>query len=63
METSLNLWEQVKHHLIKKSRQKPITAAEMQARKQYFYDNFPLPSKPDPNAQETVEWGIGQGFL
>jgi type IV secretory pathway TraG/TraD family ATPase VirD4 len=63
METSQGAWGKVKKRLIKNSQQTPVTDADMQARKRYFYDNFPLPSKPDSNAQETVEWGIANGFL
>lgn len=63
MDTSQGHWEQVKAKLIKRSAQVKITDEEMQVRKDYFYDTYPLPSKPDPNAEKTAKWSTAKGFL
>ena len=63
MDTSQRHWEQVKAKLIKRSAQVKITDDEMQVRKDYFYDTYPLPSKPDPNAEKTAKWSTANGFL
>jgi type IV secretory pathway TraG/TraD family ATPase VirD4 len=63
METSQGAWNKVKARLIKTSTQKPIDQVAMDQRKQYFFDNYPLPTKPDPNAEATVNWGVANGFL
>ena len=63
MDTSQKHWEQVKAKLIKRSSQIKVTDEEMQARKDYFHRNYPLPAKPDPNAEKTAKWSTANGFL
>jgi type IV secretory pathway TraG/TraD family ATPase VirD4 len=63
METSEQTWGKVRQRLIEKSPQQPITPAEMNARKEYFHANYPLPTQADPNAEATVSWGMANGFL
>jgi type IV secretory pathway TraG/TraD family ATPase VirD4 len=63
METSQSAWAKVKARLVKTSTQQPIGQAAMDERKQYFFDNYPLPTKPNPNAEATVNWGVANGFL
>ena len=63
MDESQRYWEQVKAKLIDRSAQVKITDLEMQKRKDYFYETYPLPRKPDPNAEQTAKWGVANGFL
>ena len=63
MDTSQKHWEQVKAKLIKRSSQIKVTDEEMQARKDYFYEHYPVPTKPDPNAEKTAKWSTANGFL
>ena len=63
MDTSQKHWEQVKAKLIKRSSQIKVTDEEMQARKEYFYEHYPVPTKPDPNAEKTAKWSTANGFL
>jgi type IV secretory pathway TraG/TraD family ATPase VirD4 len=63
METSQGFWAKVKQRLTQQSTQKPITDVEMAQRKDYFYNHYPLPTKPDSNASDTVNWGVANGYL
>ena len=63
MDESQRYWERVKAKLIDRSAQVKITDLEMQKRKDYFYETYPLPRKPDPNAEQTAKWGVANGFL
>jgi type IV secretory pathway TraG/TraD family ATPase VirD4 len=63
MDESQRYWDKVKAKLIQRSAQVKITDAEMQKRKDYFYETYPLPKKADPNAEKTANWGVANGFL
>ncbi len=63
MDDSQRHWDKVKAKLIQRSAQVTITDSEMQLRKDYFYQTYPLPKKADPNAEKTANWAIANGFL